>query len=144
VSAVVVGTTIAFPNDDKVFHNVFSLSQAASFDLGLYKSGASKLVTVERAGVVNVYCNIHPNMAANVLVLENQHFAVTNSDGTFSIEGVPAGRYPIVGWQASGETYRGEVTVAPGSPAEVTIELLTDRSTTHHTRKDGTPYGRYR
>ncbi|MGB1014158.1 MAG: carboxypeptidase regulatory-like domain-containing protein [Nannocystaceae bacterium] len=144
VSAVVVGTTIDFPNDDKFFHNVFSLSQTAPFDLGLYKSGTSKVVTVERTGVVNVYCNIHPNMAASVLVLENRHFAVTGRDGTFSLEGVPAGNYPIVAWQPRGEIYRGEVTIRPGSPANVAIELLIDRSTTHHTRKDGTPYGRYR
>ncbi len=144
VSAVVVGTTVGFPNDDKIFHNVFSLSKAASFDLGLYKSGSSKLVTMERPGVVNVYCNIHPEMAAYVVVLENNFFAVTQKDGAFKIDGLPAGRHSIVAWQPHGDPYRGEVEVVAGGTAQVAIELLEEKTSSDHTRKDGTPYGRYR
>jgi plastocyanin len=68
IMVVPTGTTIEFPNDDKVFHNVFSVSSAARFDLGLYKSGTSKEVTLKRPGVVDVYCNIHPQMAARIKV----------------------------------------------------------------------------
>ncbi len=145
VSAVVVGTTVAFPNDDKIFHNVFSMSRAMKFDLGLYKSGTSKSVVATRPGIVDIYCNIHPSMAAKVLVLENQYFAVTGEDGSFSIEGVPPGTYPVVAWQANGEAYRGEVTVRPNEVSSLDIEMIAGRpSHEEHTRKDGTPYGRYR
>ena len=65
------GTTIDFPNEDKIFHNVFSVSRPARFDLGLYKSGTAKSVEMKRAGIVDVYCNIHPEMIAKVKVLDN-------------------------------------------------------------------------
>lgn len=145
VSAVVVGTTVAFPNDDKIFHNVFSMSRSMKFDLGLYKSGTSKSVVATRSGIVDIYCNIHPSMAAKVLVLENQYFAVTGEDGTFAIKGVPAGTYPVVAWQANGDAYRGEVTVSADEVTTLEIEMLAGRAAhEEHTRKDGTPYGRYR
>src|SRR5262249_18209212 len=77
---VTVGTTVEFPNEDKIFHNVFSLSEPAKFDLGLYKSGTSKSVTFRRPGVVDVYCNIHPQMVAKIKVMANAHWAITRSD----------------------------------------------------------------
>ncbi|MEZ4385862.1 MAG: carboxypeptidase regulatory-like domain-containing protein [Nannocystaceae bacterium] len=146
VSAVVKGTTIAFPNDDKIFHNVFSMSRALKFDLGLYKSGTTKSVVATREGIVDIYCNIHPDMAAKVLVLDSAHFAVTGEDGRFAIQGVPAGTYPIVAWQARGEPYRGEVTIRAGEVTELDLDLVAARGGGHeeHTRKDGTPYGRYK
>jgi hypothetical protein len=143
VVAVVKGQSIEFPNDDAMFHNVFSLSKAARFDLGLYKSGDTKAVTFKRAGVVDVYCNIHPQMLAKIIVLENPYFFQTQADGQFSIEGVPAGTYSIVGWQANGEPWKGTVTVAEGATARVDIALTEASGEETHARKDGTPYGRY-
>ena len=104
---VETGTTVEFPNDDRIFHNVFSLSQAAKFDLGLYKSGASKRVTFGAPGVVDVYCNIHPDMAATIKVVDSHHFAVTDADGRFRIEGVPAGTHRYVAWLRQGDEVRG-------------------------------------
>ncbi len=145
VSAVVKGTTIAFPNDDKIFHNVFSMSRALKFDLGLYRSGSSKSVVASRVGIVDIYCNIHPEMAAKVVVVDNPFFAVTGEDGSFVIEGVPPGTYPVVAWFAHGEPHRGEVTIAPGESAEVAIDLEeTSTGVEAHLRKDGSPYGRYK
>jgi len=88
---IVKGTTVEFPNDDKVFHNVFSVSKAARFDLGLYKSGESKSVTFREAGVVDVYCNIHPEMAATILVVQNGWFTPAHSDGSYTLAGGCAG-----------------------------------------------------
>ncbi|MEZ4450678.1 MAG: carboxypeptidase regulatory-like domain-containing protein [Nannocystaceae bacterium] len=144
VSAAVVGTTIDFPNDDKIFHNVFSLSRALRFDLGLYKSGASKSVVTTREGVVDIYCNIHPEMAAKVVILATTHFAVTGEDGSFALQGVPPGTYPVVAWQAEGEPFRGEVTLRAGEATTLTIDLIEAPKADPHLRKDGTPYGRYK
>jgi plastocyanin len=137
------GVTIDFPNQDKIFHNVFSVSDAAKFDLGLYKSGESKSVTFKRAGVVDVYCNIHPNMIAKVKIVDGP-YAVTAADGSFAIADVPPGTYPIVAWQAAGPEWRGEVKVEAGQAAQVAIELVEGKAETGHQRKDGTPYGRYK
>ncbi len=143
VSVVMKGTTVDFPNEDKIFHNVFSVSQPARFDLGLYKSGESKSVPFNRVGVVDIYCNIHPDMAAKVKVVDTPYFTMTKPDGSFAINGVPPGTYPIVAWQAYGAEWRGQVTVTPGGRAAVSAQLIEGDKPTRHDRKDGTPYGRY-
>jgi plastocyanin len=144
VTVVTRGSTIDFPNDDKVFHNVFSLSQASKFDLGLYKSGESRAITFNRAGVVDLYCNIHPDMVASIKVLDSPYFAVTGSDGKFRVDGVPAGSYTLVGWQRFGTEYRGDINVPAGGAATAHLELAETGASRRHLRKDGTPYGRYR
>jgi plastocyanin len=144
LTVVVKGATIDFPNEDKVFHNVFSLSEAAKFDLGLYKQGESKSITFRRTGVVDLYCNIHPEMVAKIVVVDTAFFAVTGADGRFRLDGVPAGTYPVVAWQARGAPYRGEVTVTAGGSAALDIKLVEGQVTKTHLRKDGTPYGRYK
>lgn len=143
VSAVIRGTEVSFPNDDMIFHNVFSLSKAKRFDLGLYKSGSTKSITLSRAGIIDVYCNIHPEMAAKILVLDNPYFAVSGADGSFKIDGVPPGTYPYVAWQARGEPVRGELTVAAGAVTRLDLAIVETPQSSHHTRKDGSPYGRY-
>ena len=143
VSVVMKGTTVDFPNEDKVFHNVFSLSQPARFDLGLYKSGESKAVQFNRVGVVDIYCNIHPDMAAKVKVVDTPYFAMTRPDGSFELSGVPPGTFTVVAWQPYGAEWRGQVTVTPGGRATVSPQLEEGDKPTRHPRKDGTPYGRY-
>lgn len=143
ISAVEVGTEVRFPNDDKIFHNVFSLSKTKRFDLGLYKSGTSKSVVLTRPGVIDVYCNIHPEMWAKVVVLPHRFFAVTDRDGRFELRDVPPGTYPVAAWHARGEPARGEVTVRPGGVATLELAVVETPQSTVHTRKDGTPYGRY-
>lgn len=143
VTVALQGSTIEFPNEDKIFHNVFSLSKALRFDLGLYKAGASKSVKAKKVGVVDVYCNIHPQMAAKVVVLDTKYHAVTEADGRFRIAGVPAGSYELVAWQPGGKEVVRRVTVAPGNNPEIRFELAAQTRRKRHTRKDGTPYGRY-
>lgn len=143
VSAVLRGTEVHFPNDDMIFHNVFSLSKAKRFDLGLYKSGTTRSITLTRPGIIDVYCNIHPEMAAKILVLENPYFAITGADGSFAIPGVPPGTYPYVAWHARGEPIRGELTVVASATTRLDITSIETPQSNLHTRKDGAPYGRY-
>lgn len=103
VLAVTVGTTVDFPNSDRVFHNVFSLSKARRFDLGRYPQGASRSVRFDRPGMVRVFCEIHSHMNAFVLIFAHRFFDTTDEQGGYSIEGVPPGTYTLSVW------YEGEV-----------------------------------
>jgi len=98
VLPVVKGTTVAFPNDDPLFHNVFSLSRAKSFDLGRYPRGSARSVTFDRAGIVQVFCHIHSDMSAVALVLDNPYFAVPDAEGRYTIPRLPPGDYTVVAW----------------------------------------------
>lgn len=98
VLPIMVGTTVEWPNDDNIFHNVFSYSNAKQFDLGLYKGGEVKKVVFDQPGEVDVFCSIHTAMSCVVLVLENPYFASTDSHGRYVIKNVPAGTYKLKAW----------------------------------------------
>jgi plastocyanin len=93
VTAIPVGSTVSFPNDDPVFHNAFSNFDGQPFDVGLYPPGTSRSVTFTRPGIVRVFCNIHSTMSAIIAVLPSPWFAVTQESGTFTIPNVPPGDY---------------------------------------------------
>ena len=95
---VMVGTTVEWPNHDDIFHNVFSMSEPKSFDLGLYKSNETKRVTFDKPGRVDVFCSIHTKMNCIVLVLQSPFFSVTDEKGFYKISNVPPGRYKLTGW----------------------------------------------
>ncbi len=98
VLAVVAGTRVDFPNDDKTWHNVYSASQAKKFDLGLYPPGKSGSVTFDEPGVVRILCNVHPSMEAYIVVKDHPYFSVPDSRGNYSINGIPPGRYRVQVW----------------------------------------------
>lgn len=143
VIAITKGSSVDFPNEDKFFHNVFSLSEGNTFDLGLYRAGESKSVTFERTGIVDVYCNIHPQMWAQILVLENPFFTTTNADGSFELPKVPAGTYTVAAWMRGGSPVRQQVKVEPGKRATVSFEVAEGAKSKPHTNKEYKPYGRY-
>ncbi|MEO5922586.1 MAG: carboxypeptidase regulatory-like domain-containing protein [Bryobacteraceae bacterium] len=95
VLAVQIGTMVDFPNFDPIFHNAFSNYNGTLFDIGLYPPGTSRSVRFGRAGIVRVFCNIHPNMSAVILALDTPYFATTKKDGTYRIDDVPAGEYRL-------------------------------------------------
>src|SRR5688572_33254533 len=111
VLAVRAGTAVLFPNNDRVFHNVFSFHHGKVFDLGLYPVGDSKLVKFDKPGLSRIFCNIHPNMAAYVFVVDSPYFAVTDADGEFVVTSVPAGRYRYRAWRAGASELSGEWAV---------------------------------
>ena len=99
VLPVMVGTTVEWPNYDTIYHNVFSISDAKSFDLDLYKGNPpEKRVTFDKPGRVDVFCSIHKDMNCIVLVLENSYFASTDENGNYKITGVPPGKYKLKAW----------------------------------------------
>ncbi len=98
VLPILVGTTVDFPNDDKVWHNVFSTSEAKKFDLGLYPSGESRSATFDKPGVVRILCNVHPNMEAFIGVKEHPYFAAADKRGNYHVSAVPLGKYRLEVW----------------------------------------------
>ncbi len=119
VLPVLVGTSVSFPNSDPFYHNVFSLSKAARFDLGRYPMGRSKSVRFDRPGIVRVFCEIHSHMSAFILVLSHRYFAATGPAGRYQIESVPPGEYDVVLWTDGEERTRKTVRVSPGATAEL-------------------------
>ncbi len=115
VLPVVRGSTVEFPNRDLVFHNVFSLSHPKTFDLGRYPSGESRAVTFDEPGIVKVFCHIHSDMSAVVLVLPNPYFATPDADGGYRIDGVPPGRYRAFAWHERARPVSEIVDVAAGA-----------------------------
>jgi plastocyanin len=98
---VPVGSAVFFPNEDPFFHNVFSVYEGTRFDLGLYESGSSKEVRFTRPGPSYVFCNIHPEMSAVIMVMTTPYYATTDEAGDYSIEGVPPGEYEFSVWYES-------------------------------------------
>jgi len=117
------GSTVVFPNSDPMFHNVFSLSSAATFDLGRYPMGRSRAETFTKPGLVKVYCHIHSHMSASVLVLDNPYFATPDLEGTFTLPNLPAGSYAIVGWHERVGERSEPIQVAAGKSASVELSL---------------------
>ena len=141
VLAVARGTAVSFPNLDHIFHNVFSVSMENAFDLGLYRGGVSRETRLGRPGLVRVYCNIHPQMAAYVFVVDGGAFAVTDAEGRFRIGGVPAGAHVVRVWQEKGGGAERSVDVRAGAPAPLDVRLdAAGWKEPAHTRKDGRPY----
>jgi plastocyanin len=98
VMAISVGSTVAFPNFDTVFHNVFSSSPQAAFDLGLYKAGEAREFKFDKEGIVRLGCNLHANMSAFIAVVAAPAYVVTDDKGNYSFRRVIPGRYKLKAW----------------------------------------------
>src|SRR5258708_2386085 len=120
---VPVGSTISFPNADPVFHNVFSLSGARKFDLGYYPAGQTRAVTFDDPGIVQVYCHLHPNMYAAIVVAPNRWYAQPGEDGTFSLHDVPPGAYTLVAWHMNAGFFRKTVQVSSEPATDVLLNI---------------------
>lgn len=134
---VPVGATIRFPNNDKVDHNVFSLSRTQKFNLGSYKAGEIKTVVFDKPGIVELRCDMHAEMLAYIIVLQNPYFGITDAEGRFEIpdpaylkrfgiegtNGLPAGIYTVKTWHEKLRTGAQQVVVSENGSASVELSL---------------------
>jgi plastocyanin len=141
IMAIPVGSTVTFPNEDPISHNLFSLSSGHSFDLGLYRRGAGKTEKFDSPGTVNVYCNVHPNMSAVIRVMSTPYYGFADANGRYAFD-VPPGRYRVVAWNEQGGTAESTIEVGAagaGAPVALTIDSRNFR-VAGHLNKVGKPY----
>jgi plastocyanin len=123
VVAITRGSTVDFPNSDPFFHNVFSLSRGATFDLGRYPRGETRSKRFTNAGLVKVYCHIHSHMTASIMVFDHPFFKIPAADGTFSIDNVPAGTHQVVAWHERIGDNLSPIMVDAGRVARIEFAL---------------------
>ncbi len=143
VLAIPSGSTVQFPNDDPISHNLFSLSPNHTFDLGLYRRGAGKSHKFEAQGVVNVYCNVHPNMSAVVHVMTSPYYTFADAAGNYAIGDVPPGKYRLVAWNEQGGQTKADIEVSNAGAVSGQLALTLDSRNyrvTQHLNKTGKPY----
>lgn len=137
-----VGSTISFPNHDPFNHNVFSLSPEQPFDLGLYGRGGAKTVTFETPGVVRVFCNVHAQMRANVMVRESRFVTQPGADGSFRLDSVPPGDYQLHVWHERAADLVRPLKVGTGAVPPLTLSLdARGYRFVQHKDKNGKSYG---
>ncbi len=142
VLAVPAGSTISFPNEDPISHNLFSLTPGYTFDLGLYRKGPGKTHKFDAPGVVNVYCNVHPNMSAVVHVMNTPYYGFAGAAGDYSFD-VPAGKYRLNAWNEQGGSVASDIEVkGDGTVAGLTQLTIDGRNfrVAQHTNKFGKTY----
>jgi len=123
VLAVDQGTIVDFPNNDTTYHNVFSISKAARFDLGRYARGKSKSVRFDNPGVVRIFCDIHSHMSAFVLVFSHPYYAKAEADGRYRIDNVPPGTYTVSAWH-EGDTRETKSVTVPPQGGDVDLDFV--------------------
>jgi plastocyanin len=142
VLAVQKGTMVDFPNLDTIFHNVFSVTPDNSFDLGSYRKGESRSVTMSKPGVVSVYCNMHPQMVGYILVVPGSLYTRVGEDGFYRLPNIPAGQHRVVVWAPNAKPVSVNVEI---TEEVTTLELEVKRGREKaHLNKDNMPYGSYK
>ena len=140
VLAVPLGSTVDFPNNDGIFHNVFSMSGPQPFDLGLYRAGDTRARTFTTAGTYRVFCNIHPQMTAIIVVAPSGFATLAAPDGRFTLD-LPPGRYRMTAVSERSSPVSVETTSTQG--ASTAPELTLDESAwafAQHKNKFGKDY----
>lgn len=139
---VIRGQEVRFPNSDPLQHNVFSPHEQEPFDLGLYASGDSRSVRLNVLGRHKVYCNLHKSMVADILVLPNRYFALTDAAGRYRIEGLPPGEYEVRVWHVFGGSDQQTVRVAASdAKADFTVRSAqSPQELSDHPDKTGKGY----
>jgi plastocyanin len=141
VLVIPVGSTVSFPNHDPFNHNVFSLSDEQPFDLGLYGRGETRSVRFQRPGVIRVYCNVHAQMSALIVVRDGPYFAQPGGDGSFVLPKVPPGKYLLHAWHERAGEMSEPLEIPPGGLADVALQLdARGYRFRPHLNKYGQPY----
>lgn len=123
VSVVTVGTQVDFPNNDIVFHNVFTEFNSTKFDLGNYPKGTKKTQKFTRTGLAVILCSIHPDMGAYIMVVDTPYYAITDRKGEYQIADVVAGHYKVEVWHESGAKASFDTTTGNATGARIDIHL---------------------
>ena len=123
VVAITRGSSVIFPNGDPFFHDVFSLSRSATFDLGSYPKGQKKTHQFRQAGLVKVYCHIHSHMSASIMVFDHTFFTIPKADGSFTIEDIPPGSYKVSAWHERIGENSQPVKIDAGRTSEIQFAL---------------------
>lgn len=123
---IAAGQTVNMPNDDWIYHNVFSYSKPNDFDLGLYAKGETRKVTFRYPGVVHIYCSIHESMAAVIFISPTPWFTIASDSGEFRIPDVPPGRYRLRTWNERLPSREQMIAVSPGRPAFANLAIGAD------------------
>ena len=121
VSVITTGTSVEFPNNDNVFHNVFAYFNAKKFDLGMYPRGKSKTEKFDKAGVVALFCNVHSEMSAYIVVVDTPYYAIADKKGKFAVKDVPPGTYTMHTWHESGAVSEQKITVGANTSANIVL-----------------------
>jgi plastocyanin len=141
VLVVPAGSSVVFPNHDPFNHNVFSLSEAGAFDLGLYGRGDGKSAKFDKAGIVRVYCNVHATMSGFILVIDSPYFAQPSGDGSFSVAEVPPGDYTLHAWHERAKEVTQLIQVKADGLSGVALQLdARGYKFKSHPNKYGQPY----
>ena len=141
VLVVPVGSTVSFPNHDPFNHNVFSLSEEQPFDLGLYGRGQTRSVRLQRAGVIRVYCNVHAQMSALIVVRDGPYFAQPEGDGSFVLAQVSPGSYLLHAWHERADEVTQPLEIPAGGLADIVLQLdARGYRFKPHLNKYGQPY----
>ena len=128
VMAVPVGSTVSFPNQDTVFHNVFSTSPLGAFDLGLYKVGEAREFTFPNEGIIRIGCNLHANMSAYIAVVAAPAYVVTDEAGHFLFKHLPPGKYKLRAWSERSKAPIAQDIVIKVGKNDVTVGVAGDAS----------------
>jgi hypothetical protein len=129
VMAISVGSTVAFPNFDTVFHNVFSTSPLGAFDLGIYRAGEAREYKFDKEGIIRLGCNLHANMSAYLVVVSAPSYVVTDETGRFKFDRLAPGKYTLKAWsEKSKAPITQDITIKVGKN-EVTVGVAADAPT---------------
>jgi plastocyanin len=140
VLPVVAGAEVAFLNDDGIYHNVFSLSRAMPFDLGVLPRGTSKKVRFDKRALVAVHCNLHPNMVSYIVVLPTEHFSQVDANGSYRIADIPDGTYRIRLWDEWSDEQSITLTFSGDQVLQKNFGIARTRRAMPHTNKFGRQY----
>jgi plastocyanin len=141
VLAVPIGSKVTFPNFDGIFHNVFSTSEAARFDLGLYRKGEAREMTFEREGIVRLGCNLHANMSAYIVVVSAPHYAITDDKGRFVFKSLEPGTYKLRAWSEKSLAPVAQNVVVKAGQNQVKVGVAGDAPAGPQPDKFGAPRG---
>lgn len=123
VLPILKGSTVNIKNEDKIYHNVFSLSELRPFNIGRRPRGENVPIDFNQAGVIRVFCDIHSNMSAYIIVLNNPFFVHPDEHGNYSLTDIPAGKYKVHVWHERMEAKNQSVEIKEGETVQINFTL---------------------